>query len=356
MEEQLVLLAERFREEGGRFLPLFVCDASADAAQFRECGVDVRCLDLRRFSWGALLALRRLVRAERVDLIHWNFTQPLTNPYVWALTVLTPGVRHWFTDHNAHLHPLPPRPRGAIRLLKLLLFRRYGRALCVSRYVWDCLEDQRVWSNLVCVRHFVNTARFRPDADARRRLREELGAGDRFVLLVVGALIKDKGIDVAVRALAEVPGAVLWIVGEGAEEGALRRLIAERGLDDRVRLLGLQARVQPYLQAADCFVCPSLCEAAGLVNIEAQACGTPVVASRVGGIPEYVSDGRTGLLFPPGDSRELARCVRRLVEDPALQARLAGQARTDALERFSPAARLPDYLDLYRGWKDAAAA
>jgi glycosyltransferase involved in cell wall biosynthesis len=174
-------------------------------------------------------------------------------------------------------------------------------------------------------------------------------------MLVVAHLIKDKGVDVAVRAMAELPDVQLWIVGEGPEESALRSLVAELKLEDRVRLLGLQAHVQPYLQAADCFVCPSLWgEAAGLVNIEAQACGTPIIASRIGGIPEYVADGRTGFLFSPGDHRDLARCVRRLIDDPALQRRLAEQARTDSLERFSPQARLPEYLDLYRRWEDAA--
>lgn len=351
MEEQLVLLAERFRAGGGFFFPLFTCDPAADVAQFRERGVAARCLGLRDFSWGALRDLRRLVREERIDVVHWNFAPPLTNPYLWALTLLAPGVQHWFTDHNSRLLPPPPRPAKAVRWLKRLLLRRYRRVFCVSRYVQDCLEEQGSWSNLVCVRHFINTERFRPDADARRELRTALQAEGKFVLLVVAHLIKEKGVDIAVRALAELPDARLWIVGEGPEEGALRSLIAELGLKDRARLLGLQAQVEAYLQSADCFVCPSLWgEAAGLVIIEAQACGTPVIASRVGGIPEYVADGRAGILFTPGDHRELARCVRRLVDDPALRRRFAEQARADALERFSPQSRLPEYLDLYRRW------
>lgn len=185
-------------------------------------------------------------------------------------------------------------------------------------------------------------------------MRTALNVGDRFVLVTVGQLIKEKGIDVVIRALSELPpNVVLWIIGAGKEESSLRELISDRKLEDRAQILGLQRHVQPYLQAADCFVCPSLWgEAAGLVNLEAQACGTPLIGSRIGGIPEYVADERTGLLFTPGDSQALARCVRRLMGDPALRERLGHAAREHALEHFSPEARLPEWLDLYRDWRN----
>src|SRR5258708_3530718 len=96
MEEQLVLLAQRFQAERSRFLPLFIGDPTADVSQFQPYGIDARCLELRRFSWHALRALCRLIREQRVDLVHWNFMPPLTNRYLWALSLLTPGVRHWF--------------------------------------------------------------------------------------------------------------------------------------------------------------------------------------------------------------------------------------------------------------------
>ncbi len=101
------------------------------------------------------------------------------------------------------------------------------------------------------------------------------------------------------------------------------------------------------MQAADAFVCPSRwAEAAGLVNIEAQACGLPVLASRIGGIPEYVMDGRTGVLFPPGDDEALAAAVRRLTGRPgALAATWAARPASSAVGRFSAAARIDDYLE-----------
>ena len=118
---------------------------------------------------------------------------------------------------------------------------------------------------------------------------------------------------------------------------------------DRVNFLGLQARVEPFLQAADAFVCPSLwAEAAGLVNLEAQACGLPVLASRIGGIPEYVADGRTGVLFPSGDAEGLAAAARGLLGRPDRFREMGREARELAVARFSAAARLEEYLSLYR--------
>jgi glycosyltransferase involved in cell wall biosynthesis len=84
------------------------------------------------------------------------------------------------------------------------------------------------------------------------------------------------------------------------------------------------------------------------VCIEAQACGLPVIASNIGGIPEYVADGETGHLFPAGDTGQLADRVRRLLADPAARLRMGEQARRRIIERFSAEARLDDFLDLYR--------
>ena len=130
----------------------------------------------------------------------------------------------------------------------------------------------------------------------------------------------------------------------------LQALAASLGLQQRVRFWGLQRHVEPILQASDCLVVPSRWhEAAGLVVLEAQASGLPVVASRIGGIPEYLAEGDSGLLFTPGDVDELAAHLRQLCVDPPRCERMGRAARRLALERFSPESRLPEWLELYRG-------
>src|SRR5262249_6427547 len=248
----------------------------------------------------------------------WNFLDPLSNPYVWGLTLLAPRVRHYYTDHVSRVGGPLPAPSGVKRHVKRLLLRRYSRVFCVSRVGPPPLPHQEVRPNLGCAPHFVNTARFSPDPAVRKAVRQQCHADSRFVLAAVGQLIPEKGMDVAIRALTLLPSEViLWIVGEGPEFQALQKLAEDLHVSDRVTLLGLQRDVGPFLKAADAFVCPSRwAEAAGLVNLEAQACGLPLLGSRIGGIPEYVEEGHSGWLFEPGCVEELAELVRQLLADP----------------------------------------
>jgi glycosyltransferase involved in cell wall biosynthesis len=185
---------------------------------------------------------------------------------------------------------------------------------------------------------------------ARAHVREELKADKQFVVLVVAQLIPEKGVDVSLRALAELPAhMVLWVVGDGQERGHLQNLCKELSLGDRVRFMGLQRNVAPYMQAADCLVCPSIwAEAVGLVILEALSCGLPVAASAVGGIPEYVEDGKNGFLFPATDAKQLAEILRRFEGDPEGRRRMALEARATALRTFSLEKRIGEYIDLYR--------
>jgi glycosyltransferase involved in cell wall biosynthesis len=351
IEEQIAILARAFEDQGSLFLPLFiVSDPPEKLTPLEKHGVKIECLDLGRFRFKTLWRLLGLIKRHRIDIVHWNFSAPLANSYLWGLTLCCPRLEHFFTDHNSRVFPLAGAARGPKKLLKRLLLKRYARVMCVSQFVLDCLAVQNTWSNLVCARHFINTARFQPDAETRASLRRAENVADKFVLLTVAHLIPAKGVDVAVRALAELPAAaLLWVVGTGPEAGPLQDLADKLKLTERVRFLGLHSNVEPYMQAADCFLCPSLwAEAAGLVNLEAQASGLPVIASRIGGISEYMLDGQTGFLFPPGDAPALAVCVRRLMADPALTRKLSEAAQSLARAQFSPEARLPELLAIYQ--------
>ena len=123
-----------------------------------------------------------------------------------------------------------------------------------------------------------------------------------------------------------------------------------------MRFLGLQRNVEPFMQAADCLVCPSLwAEAAGLVNLEAHASGLPVLASRIGGIPEYVADGETGLLFEPENAGALADAVVRLAADPDLVKRLGDNGRRAVSERYDRRVLATRYAELLQWVHDGRA-
>lgn len=356
LEEVIFILARAVHEHGGFFLPAFRCPPTADvAAMYDAAGLPFEVLDLSRWTRHTLWRLARLVRRHRIELVHWNLYHPL-NLYLWGLTVLVPSASHWMTDHLSRPSGLDEaavrtQTSGQLkRLTKQLLLRRYSRVLCVSRFVFASLEAQGIWRGLSCCLHVINTDRFSPHAVERSRLRNATGTEKQFVLLAVAYLIREKGIDVAIRALKELPEqVVLWIVGNGDEAAQLKQLTVDLSLDHRVRFWGLQLNVEPFMRAADCFVCPSLWqEAAGLVVLEALACGLPVIASAVGGIPEYVEDGRNGFLCPPGAPGQLADRVRRLLDDAETLSAMSRTARSVAVERCSVATRLDEYLELYR--------
>ncbi len=158
-------------------------------------------------------------------------------------------------------------------------------------------------------------------------------------LAIVGRLIPIKGHDVLFRALAvareRLRDLTLEIAGEGPLEAELRATVARLGLDDAVSFLGRVAPAAPVLERARVVVVPSFGEGFGMVALEAMERGRPVIASAVGGLPEIVDDGRTGILVPPGDAGALAEAIVELAADRARAAEVGGAGRTRALAEFS---------------------
>ena len=195
------------------------------------------------------------------------------------------------------------------------------------------------------------------DATARPATREEarrsLGLPQQGPLIgAVGRLSPEKGQNVLLQALPSVlaafPQAACVLAGEGPARAALEAEARRLGIGDRVVFLGLRRDVPMVLAALDLFVQPSIYEGFGLSLLEAMAAGLPVVASRVGGIPELIEDGRTGLLVPPQDPMALAGAVVRLLGDSEGARRLGEAAASRSRERFS-LGRVADRVDaLYR--------
>lgn len=153
---------------------------------------------------------------------------------------------------------------------------------------------------------------------------------------------------VLLRAVARVahPGLHLTVVGDGPEENALKRLAAELAIEEQVTFSGLRDDVDLLLRATDIVVHPALWhEAFGLTIAEGMSCGCAVVASRVGAVPELISDGETGILVPPGDVDALAASLKRLIGDSSLRALLGGNARTRVSERFRLERSVASHLD-----------
>jgi glycosyltransferase involved in cell wall biosynthesis len=186
----------------------------------------------------------------------------------------------------------------------------------------------------------------------RRRVRARLGLaeGDEAVV-TVGRFHRDKGQDLSVEALSRLPRRFrLFLVGETGsgwqlEVAALARRL---GVANRVTFLGHRDDVASILCGMDAYVAPSRREAFGLAIVEAMATGIPVVAARVGGVPEVVTDGSTGLLVPPEDPSAIALALLSLAGDPGEAARLGGGGRAAYRARFSREAMTAAVVEIYR--------
>ena len=164
----------------------------------------------------------------------------------------------------------------------------------------------------------------------------------------VGRLAREKGVDVLLAALVELPGVTALLVGDGPERAPLEALASRLGIDDRVVFAGWQDEPQAFLGTFDVFAFPSRIEAFPLAVLEAMLAELPVIASDVGSVEEVVVPGETGILVPPDDPTLLAAAIRRLLENDNERRELARRGRALVLERFSASAMAQGYEDLYR--------
>jgi len=159
-------------------------------------------------------------------------------------------------------------------------------------------------------------------------------------IFYVGMLLKSKGVDILISAIPiikkSIPDACLYIAGAGKEEAKLKNLVKELNVEGNVKFLGFitEEEKYAYYKSIDIFVLPSLFEPFGIVLLEAMACGKPIVASNVGGIPYIVEDGKTGLLFESENVEDLAEKIVTLLKDKESREKM-GKAGKERAKEFT---------------------
>lgn len=276
--------------------------------------------------------LLSILRRDRIQILHAHLF--LANLVARVLGRIA-GVPVVITTHHDTDVWMGIRHRLAERLTAPLSHAVVACSEAVRRYA---IEAHGLRPGLVrTLRNAIEVPAPLPDPAARDRLRRDLGAGPEDPLIgTVGRLDEPKkGLSVflaAARLLAaEFPRARFAIVGDGPARSALEARAAREGVGHRTVFAGERRDVPSVMGAFDLFVQPSLWEGFGITLLEAMAAGTPVVASRVGGVPEVVEDGASGILVAPGDPRALARGCAALLRDRDLALRLArsGRARVE---------------------------
>lgn len=296
-------------------------------------------LDSRLMAFFSLQAFRRGL-AFRPDLIHAHYAYP--DGAAAAILAGRAGLPLVVTCHGSDINMLAKDPaRGA------LIARALGQAaavVAVSRDLASKIAGLGVPpEQIVHIPNGVDLSRF-PLGDKLEARRTLNMTEDRPLLVAAGRLEPVKGYDRLLRALALLPGVRLVLAGDGSQRLALTFLAHHLGIDNRVHFAGTvpHAQLAPYFQAADLLVISSHSEGWPTIIHEALACGTPVVATSVGGIPEALADSALGLLLPSGEPEALAQGIRQ-----ALSATWDGPALRRAAAEHDWNAVVARHLDLY---------
>lgn len=241
--------------------------------------------------------------------------------------------------------------------LQAYLFKQADFCFAISNYAADNFRRGGASRDRIrMVGCGLDCDQFAPDAVRAEELRRQYGLVGKRVLLTVARLIPRKGHLTVIEALSETRqslGDVCYlVVGEGEHLPSLQRAVAQRGLRDHVIFAGKApaADLRAYYTLADVMVMPSQdlpglpTEGFGLTFLEANCCGTPVIGSRTGGVPDAIDHGLTGLLVPPRDPGALAQAATRILSDGALAQRMGdfGQRRARQMFRWELVARRVD--------------
>ena len=312
----------------------------------RNAGIKVQLIGKAGGFVAILWRLLRHLRRIRPDVVHCH---NLTTFGYGAMAARVAGdIPVVMTKHGTGV-----TRNGVTGRLNGFLFRR-ADVVAVSREAVDIMAgwmpaDSRP---IRCIANGISLDPYQ-DLPSREAARVQSGwPAHAFMVGIVARMAAGKGhlvlIDAFAVVLNTIPDALLLIVGEGALLPAIKARIKELGLERSVLALGERQDVPAILAALDVFCLPSNTEGMPMTVLEAMAAGLPVVASRVGGIPEVVAEGRTGLMVTPRAVGELAAALLALASDPARAREMGRLGRKRLLEEFSLERALTAYEEVYR--------
>jgi glycosyltransferase involved in cell wall biosynthesis len=306
----------------------------------------------------ATVRLARVIRRERPQILHTHTAKAGAVGRLAALIAgpaRPPVIVHTFHGHVLRGYFGPVRTRFFLALERWLAAHTTA-LIAVGPQVRDDLVALGVAppERFAVIRLGIELEeRVRPQDDGRVETRRYLGLpGDRFVVGWVGRMTAVKRTDDVLEAFRLVReqgvDACLCLVGDGPDRERLEQRASELGVIRDTLFLGYQEDVAPYYAAFDALVLPSANEGTPVSVIEALAAGTPVVATRVGGVPDVVREGEEGFLVDAGDTTELAERLTRLARDAKLRRRLGESGRERVLKRYAVDRLLDDIDRLYR--------
>jgi glycosyltransferase involved in cell wall biosynthesis len=339
-QSQALLTLRGLRERGHGAHLLAVRDSPL-ARRAETSGVSLHAVGSRARRAGATILLRRLLVKEEYEILHANEPHALTAAWLSGAAKQVPVV---VSRRVAY-----PLQRGSLARARYSSARRI---VAISHFVQKSVLDSGVPAKRVEIVYEGVEIPALPTREARHSARQRWKVSEGEMLFgCVGYLLPEKGQELAVRALATArlnfPSARLLLAGDGPCRSSLEKLTRDLKLEDAVIFGGFIEDVAQVYAALDAFIFPSLAEPLGTSLLAAMAWGLPVVAVSSGGVPEYVEDGRTGLLAANPDAALLSAGMMRLLSDSSLRERLGQAGRRTIEERFTAAHMVENTIRVY---------
>jgi N-acetyl-alpha-D-glucosaminyl L-malate synthase BshA len=302
------------------------------------------------------LASRMAEVAEfcELDLLHVHYAIPHSVSALLARQILaSKGRRLPFvtTLHGTDI-TLVGLDRSYLPITKYAIQESDG-VTCISSYLKEkTVESFGITRPIEVVTNFVNCDVYVPIKDEQKRAEERarFARPDEPILMHLSNFRPVKRVVDVVKVFAQVTKEIpsqLVLVGDGPDRSAAEWLAHDKGIQARVHFVGKQERVNELLPLADLMLMPSEMESFGLAALEAMACKVPAIATRVGGVPELIDDGDTGLLYAVGDVDGMAKGALSLLSDPTRLEAMRDAARKMAQKKFCASLVVPQYVRYY---------
>ena len=293
--------------------------------------------------------MAKVAETENLDLLHVHYAIPHSISGILARESLKPNLR---LPVITTLHGTDITLVGADR--SYLPITRYGivqsdGVTAISNYLKDATKEIFQFDDITVIPNFVCASDYsRHPVD---ELRKTLAPNGESILVHVSNFRPVKRpvdcVEIFARVLKKVTNIKLVMVGDGSERMNVEHRARCLGIYDKCSFVGKQPNIADYLSAAEVLLLPSEQESFGLAALEAMACEVPVIASRVGGVPEVVTDGETGFLSEVGDIEKMAEDAARLLADADLRRNMGRRARELALAQYRTDIVIPQYIEFY---------
>ncbi|HMG74167.1 MAG TPA: N-acetyl-alpha-D-glucosaminyl L-malate synthase BshA [Pyrinomonadaceae bacterium] len=289
-----------------------------------------------------------VAETENLDLLHVHYAIPHSISAILARESLKPHRRLPVitTLHGTDI-TLVGADRSYLPITRYALEQSDG-VTAISNYLKQATIETFQFDRIQVIPNFVCPSEYKPKVDCD--LRKTLSPDDAPIMVHVSNFRPVKRPVDCVEILARVlkqTDARLVMVGDGSERTNAIHRARCLGVSDKCVFVGKQPRIVDYLCAADILLLPSEQESFGLAALEAMACQVPVIASRVGGVPEVVDDGETGFLSAVGDVDKMANDAVKLLTDNTLRREMGKRARASAISRYSTDLVIPQYINFY---------